>query len=196
MGDPSRPVDDAALLNSVLSSVVVAKSKLAASSAAVADLDGIVATLTELIKRASARNATQMLPPASASAVGGSETVLVVEDNETILTLITTALARLGYHVLSAGDGPTALDRFGRSSDDIAILVTDVMMPRMSGRELAMKLNALRPTMKVLYASGYSQDVTSRHGVLEPDVNFIQKPYTPHGLAARIRLLLDTPAAV
>jgi CheY-like chemotaxis protein len=195
MGDPSRPVDDAALLNSVLSVAIAAKSKLPRGSDAAADLDHIITSLAELIKRATARNATQTLHPASAAAVSGSETVLVVEDNETILTLITTALARLGYHVLSAGDGPTALDRYGHSDDDIAILVTDVMMPRMTGRELAHKLNALRPTMRVLYASGYSQEVTSRHGVFEPDIHFIQKPYTPHGLAARIRLLLDTPPA-
>lgn len=195
MGDPSRPVDDAALLNAALSQAVAAKSKLPQDSSAAGDLDHIVANLAELIRRATARHATQTLPPASAAAVCGSETVLVVEDNETILTLITTALSRLGYRVLSAGDGPTALDRYGRSEDSIAILVTDVMMPRMTGRELAHRLHQLRPAMKVLYASGYSQDVTSRHGVLEPDINFIQKPYTPHGLAARIRLLLDTPRA-
>lgn len=192
MGDPSRPVDDVSLLTSVVSLAIAAKTKVPADSPARADLDGIVVSLGELIRRASARNATQLLPTASAGVVSGRETVLVVEDNETILTLITTALARLGYHVLSAGDGPTALDRFGESSDDIAILVTDVMMPRMSGRELAIKLTALRPTMKVLYASGYTQDITSRHAAFETDLNFIQKPYTPHGLAARIRQLLDT----
>lgn len=194
MGDPSRPVDEISLLTSVLSLSNAAKSKLQPGSPAGADLEAISEPLAELIRRASARRSTQILSSASSGAVGGTETVLVVEDNETILTLITNALARLGYKVLSAGDGPTALDRFGTSADDIEILVTDVMMPRMSGRELAAQLTALRPTMKVLFASGYTQDVTSRHGVLEPDVNFIQKPYTPHGLAARIRRLLDTAA--
>ena len=194
MGAPSRPVDDTVLLNAVLSVTLAAKSKLPPGSPAAEDLDRAVVSLAELIRRASARDAMQTLPSASAAAVRGSETVLVVEDNETILTLITTALARLGYQVLSAGDGATALERYGHSDDDIKILVTDVMMPRMTGRELAQKLTVLRPTMKVLFASGYSQDVTSRHGVFEPDINFIQKPYTPHGLAARIRLLLDSPA--
>jgi CheY-like chemotaxis protein len=194
MGDPSRPVDDIALLTSVLSLSSAAKSKLLPGSSATADLDAIIVSLGELIRRASARNSTQMLPSASAGAVGGSETVLVVEDNETILTLITTALSRLGYNVLSAGDGPTALERYGSSPDEIQILVTDVMMPRMGGRELAARLTALRPSMKVLYASGYAQDVTSLNGAFEP-INFIQKPYTPHGLAARIRQLLDAPAS-
>jgi two-component system cell cycle sensor histidine kinase/response regulator CckA len=195
MGAPSRPVDDVALLGSVLNLAISAKSKLPQGSAAAADLDALAASVSELIKRASVHTPIELLPNVAADTVGGSETILVVEDNETILTLITTALSRLGYHVLSAGDGPTALERFGESPDDIRILVTDVMMPRMSGRELAVKLTALRPTMAVLYASGYTQDVTSRHGVFEPDVNFIQKPYTPHGLAARIRQLLDRQRA-
>lgn len=192
MGAPSRPVDDAASLGSLLKLAVSAKSKLPAGSPAIADLDVLVASLGELVKRAANVPAAETRPPAAAAAVSGTETILVVEDNETILTLITTALSRLGYHVLSASDGHTALERFGTSPDDIRILVTDVMMPRMSGRELAVKLTALRPKIAVLYASGYTQDVTSRHGVFEPDVNFIQKPYTPHGLAARIRLLLDS----
>jgi CheY-like chemotaxis protein len=194
MGDPSRPVDDIVLLNAVLSITLAAKSKLPPGSPAAEDLDHDVVSLAELIRRASARQAAPVRTPASNAAVSGSETVLVVEDNETILTLITTALGRLGYRVLSAGDGASALERYGTSDDDIKILVTDVMMPRMTGRELAHRLHALRPSMKVLFASGYSQDVTSRHGELQPDVNFIQKPYTPHGLAARIRQLLDAPA--
>ena len=171
-----------------------ARAKLPSDSPAAAELDAVVGTVAELIRRASARRVAPATP-SSVAAVGGRETILVVEDNETILTLITTALSRLGYHVLSALDGPTALERYATSPDEIRLLVTDVMMPRMSGRELALQLSALRPTIKVLYASGYTQDVTSRHGVLEPEVNFIQKPYTPHGLAARIRQLLDTPPA-
>ena len=192
MGDPSRPVDDVSLLASAMSATLLAKSKLPQDSPAAADLDAVVASLRELLRRASAAHDTLIPKPPPASLVGGSETVLVVEDNETILTLITNALKRLGYNVLSAEDGPTALEHYGESADEIAILVTDVMMPRMSGRELATRLSALRPSIKVLYASGYTQDITSRHGVFEPDVNFIQKPYTPHGLAARIRQLLDT----
>lgn len=191
MGDPSRPVDDVSLLTSAMSAALLAKSKLPPESPVAADLDAALSPLRELLRRASAAHDT-VIPKPPAAAVAGTETVLVVEDNETILTLITNALRRLGYNVLSAGDGPTALERFGASADVIEILVTDVMMPRMSGRELATRLTALRPSMKVLYASGYTQDITSRHGVFEPDVNFIQKPYTPHGLAARIRLLLDT----
>jgi len=192
MGDPSRPVDDLSLLTAAMSATLLAKSKAPQESPLTADLDAALSSLRELLRRASAAHDTQISKPPSAAVVGGHETVLVVEDNETILTLITNALKRLGYNVLSAGDGPTALEQFGASPDSIDILVTDVMMPRMSGRDLATRLTALRPSIKVLYASGYTQDITSRHGVFEPDVNFIQKPYTPHGLAARIRQLLDT----
>lgn len=195
MGAPSRPADDLSLLSLALSQTISAKNRVPADSPAVADLDRVIAALAELIKRTSGRDATEPPRPSSgARAAGGTETILVVEDNETILTLITNALSRLGYEVLAAGDGPTALEHYGSSAHDIKLLVTDVMMPRMSGRELALKLTELRPTIKVLYASGYTQDITSRHGVFEPDVNFIQKPYTPYGLATRIRQMLDTPS--
>lgn len=122
----------------------------------------------------------------------GDETILVVEDDQTILNLITIALSRLGYKVLSAPDGATALSIFERSGADIELLVTDVVMPRMSGRELADRLTAVRPTLKVLYASGYTEDAIDHHGVLEPHVHFLQKPYTPAVLAARVREVLDT----
>jgi CheY-like chemotaxis protein len=191
MGAPSRPTDSLSLLTSALNHIVSAKAQVPSDSSAAASLDAAILAIAELIAQSS--SSAGALQTAPVNQIGGTETLLVVEDNETILTLVTNALSRLGYKVLSAIDGPTALERYGRSDDDIKLLVTDVMMPRMSGRELAIQLTALRPTMKVLYASGYTQDVTARHGVFEPDVNFIQKPYTPQRLAARIRQLLDAP---
>lgn len=191
MGAPSRPTDSLALLTSALNHIVSAKAQVPTGSSAAASLEAAILAIAELIAQSS--GPASALNPAPIDQIVGTETLLVVEDNETILTLVTNALSRLGYHVLSAIDGPTALERYGRSDDDIKLLVTDVMMPRMSGRELAIQLTALRPTIKVLYASGYTQDITARHGVFEPDVNFIQKPYTPQRLAARIRQLLDTP---
>ena len=121
----------------------------------------------------------------------GSETLLVVEDDATILTLISLSLSRLGYRVLSAPDGLAALDMYGDSEEAIALLLTDVVMPRMGGRELATRLTAKRPGLKVLYASGYTDDAIVQHGVLDPSVHFIQKPYTPASLAARVRQVLD-----
>jgi len=121
----------------------------------------------------------------------GSETLLLVEDDATILTLVGQTLTRLGYRVLSASDGLMAMELYGRWPEPIHLLVTDVVMPRMGGRELAMQLMAQRPELKVLYASGYTEDAIVQHGVLEPDVQFIQKPYTPASLASRIRHVLD-----
>ncbi|MBP6715796.1 MAG: response regulator [Acidobacteria bacterium] len=123
----------------------------------------------------------------------GTETLLVVEDDSTILTLVSQVLARLGYRVLSASDGPSALEMYGAPDVPIDLLLTDVVMPRMSGRELALRLLERRPGLKVLYASGYTADAIVQHGVLDPQVEFIQKPYTPASLAARVRLVLDTP---
>jgi len=121
----------------------------------------------------------------------GTETLLVVEDDATILTLISQALARLGYRVLSAPDGRSALETYGPIDGPIHLPVTDVVMPHMSGAELAQRLNLLRPGLKVLYASGYTEDAIVHHGVIKAGVNFLQKPYTPTVLAHRIRLLLD-----
>ncbi len=121
----------------------------------------------------------------------GSETLLVVEDDATILSLVSQALARLGYRVLSASDGLAAMERYGDWPERIDLLATDVVMPKMGGRELAMLLTAKRPDLKVLYASGYTEDAIVQHGVLEPGVQFIQKPYTPASLASRIRQMLD-----
>ncbi len=132
------------------------------------------------------------LPP-KLSAPRGSETLLVVEDDASILALISQSLSRLGYRVLSASDGVAALEMYGDRTETIHLLVTDVVMPRMSGSELAERMVAQRPGLKVLYASGYTEDAITHHGVLDPHVQFVQKPYTPASLAARIRHVLDGP---
>jgi two-component system, cell cycle sensor histidine kinase and response regulator CckA len=123
----------------------------------------------------------------------GTETLLVVEDDAAILMLVTQTLSRLGYNVLSAPDGLTAFELYGHADFPIHLLVTDVVMPRMGGNELAARLTALRPGLKVLFASGYSEDAVTRHGVSQADVHFIQKPFTPVSLAERIRHVIDEP---
>ncbi|TAK18599.1 MAG: hypothetical protein EPO35_01345, partial [Acidobacteria bacterium] len=106
MGDPSRPADDITLLTSVLALTSGARAKLPADSPASGDLDAIVGTVAELIKRASARSVTPSIPSSiAAGAVGGHETILVVEDNETILTLVTTALSRPWRSARDSRDG-------------------------------------------------------------------------------------------
>ena len=131
--------------------------------------------------------------PVQTRSRGGDETVLVVEDQEPVRRLTRKVLELQGYAVLAAADGPEALRMAEHHSGIIHILVTDVVMPGMSGREVGRRLAAVRPEMRVLYLSGYADDSIVRHGVLEPGLSFLQKPFTPDSLSRRVRELLDAP---
>jgi two-component system cell cycle sensor histidine kinase/response regulator CckA len=130
---------------------------------------------------------------APVAARGGAETILVVEDQEPVRRLTCKILETQGYAVLVAADGPEALQMAERHQGVIDILVTDVVMPGMSGREVGRRLAAVRPGMRVLYLSGYADDSIVSHGVLAPGLAFLQKPFTPETLARRVRELLDAP---
>jgi PAS domain S-box-containing protein len=131
--------------------------------------------------------------PARTASVGGDETILVVEDQEPVRRLTRKVLETRGYAVLAAADGPEALRVAEHHPGTIHILVTDVVMPGMSGREVGRQLAAERPEMRVLYLSGYADDSIVHHGVLEPGLAFLQKPFTPETLARRVREVLDAP---
>jgi len=120
----------------------------------------------------------------------GTETVLVAEDEQMVRVLIRKVLEQAGYTVLLAGGGAEALQLAERHAGPIQMLVTDVVMPGMSGRELARRLLELRPNTKVLYLSGYADDAVERHGVLDPGTAFMQKPFSPGALASRVREVL------
>lgn len=122
---------------------------------------------------------------------GGSETLLLVEDEAGIRKAVEKLLSLLGYRLLVAADPAEALQLAEQHPEPIALLLTDVVMPGMSGKELAKRLTALRPTLKCLFMSGYTASVIAHHGVLEEGVNFIQKPIAMHDLALRIRAILD-----
>ncbi|MCA9626715.1 MAG: PAS domain S-box protein [Myxococcales bacterium] len=121
----------------------------------------------------------------------GTETVLLVEDEDPVRGLCQVILQRAGYHVLEAHSGPDALLIAEQHAETIHLVVTDVVMPRMSGRELVEKLLALRPSLRVLYMSGYTDDDVLRHGVLGNSVNFLLKPITPESLTRKVREVLD-----
>ena len=121
----------------------------------------------------------------------GTETVLVVEDAASLRAVIRQVLMRLGYQVLDAADGELALKLAERHRGPIQLLLTDVVMPVLGGRQLMERLAKLRPETKVLFTSGYTDDAVVRHGVLEAGIPFLQKPFTPDGLARAVRDVLD-----
>ncbi len=122
----------------------------------------------------------------------GQGTVLVVEDDESIRNLAVEVLGRYGYTVLEAGDGEEALGIAGAHAGEIGLLLTDVVMPRMGGRGLHERLQQLRPGIKVLYMSGYTDNAIVHQGVLDPGIAFLQKPFSPASLARKVKEVLET----
>jgi CheY-like chemotaxis protein len=126
----------------------------------------------------------------------GSETVLVVEDEDLVRKLLRTILESRGYTVLEARGGDEALHVCQQHTGSIQLLITDVVMPRMNGRDVAERLLTTYPEMRVLYMSGYTADSVDQHGVLETGLHFLQKPFTPDVLANRVRELLNSRPSV
>ncbi|MDB5390582.1 MAG: Blue-light-activated protein [Planctomycetaceae bacterium] len=121
----------------------------------------------------------------------GTETVLIVEDDNNVRGLAVTILRSKGYHVLASNGGKETLELVRQHHGEINLLMTDVVMPRMGGPELAEELRPLFPQMKVLFTSGYTDDAVVRHGLLKEQVAFLQKPYSPLSLARKVRQVLD-----
>lgn len=130
----------------------------------------------------------------AAPAKHGTEQVLLVEDEEGVRRLIRDILEQRGYKVTEAASGEHALEILQGDHADLQLLVTDVVMPRMSGKQLAEAAVLLRPNLRVLFLSGYTDEVVVDHGVLQPGANFLQKPFTPETLARKVREVLDRPA--
>ncbi|MBU1564598.1 MAG: response regulator, partial [Proteobacteria bacterium] len=122
--------------------------------------------------------------------LSGQECVLLVEDEPSILKMTSMMLERLGYSVLAANTPGEAIRLAGAFDDKIHLLLTDVIMPLMNGRDLAQRLLASQPEMKCLFMSGYTADVISQHGVLDDGMFFIQKPFSKTELAAKVRQAL------
>ena len=121
----------------------------------------------------------------------GTETILLVEDEDAVRAVSRFALQTFGYSVLEANRPTEAIRLCEQHQGPIALLVTDIVMPGMGGRALTERISELRPGIKVLYVSGYTDDAVVRHGVLQADVAFLQKPFTPTSLANKVRQVLD-----
>jgi two-component system, cell cycle sensor histidine kinase and response regulator CckA len=129
--------------------------------------------------------------PSLAGMPRGTETVLLVEDEAGVRALARHVLQDCGYNVLEARDGLDAVRLAGQHQGRIDLVVTDVVMPRMGGREVAEKVQALHAAVRVLFLSGYTDDAVVRHGILEDQVAFLQKPFGTASLAAKVREVLD-----
>ena len=121
----------------------------------------------------------------------GTETILLVEDETMVRDMASVILTMYGYTVLEAQHGPEALELASQHQGRIDLMLTDVVMPLMSGRVLAAELRPERPDMRVLYMSGYTDDAIIQHGGFDAALHFIQKPFTPDTLAAKVRSVLD-----
>ena len=126
------------------------------------------------------------------SAPVGLETILIVEDELAILNMASTLLSKQGYTVLSANTHQEAIRLAKENAGEISLLITDVIMPEMNGKDLAQKLLSLYPQLKKLFMSGYTADAIAQHGVLDEGVNFIQKPFSLAALATKVREVLDS----
>ncbi|HEX7627218.1 MAG TPA: ATP-binding protein, partial [Gaiellaceae bacterium] len=133
-------------------------------------------------------------PALSAPPQPGNETVLLVEDETVVRQLVAEILEMSGYTVLQAADGPSALELLRRQTGGVGLLVTDVVMPGMSGPEVAQAVTSMRPGTQVLYMSGYTDSAIGHHGVLEPGIAFLQKPFSADDLTRKVRALLDEAA--
>jgi two-component system cell cycle sensor histidine kinase/response regulator CckA len=123
----------------------------------------------------------------------GSETILLVEDEVQVRNILTDMLKSQGYNLLVASNGPEALDIASTRNGTIHLMITDVVMPQMSGRELAEVMAGLRPETRILYMSGYTDDAIVHHRLLDEGLNFIQKPFDTVTVARKVRTVLDSP---
>ena len=127
-----------------------------------------------------------------AGSMRGSETILVVEDDDGVRKLTREFLKINGYTVLEARNGAEAIQIPARHAGPVDLLLTDVLMPGMNGREVAQQFVSLRPETKVLFMSGYTEDAITHLGILEPGVAFIEKPFSPDELAHKVRSVLGS----
>jgi two-component system, cell cycle sensor histidine kinase and response regulator CckA len=140
--------------------------------------------------------AANRAPEVRAPAGSGSETLLVVEDQDDLRALVVRALRARGYRVLDAGNGRAALLLAADFPGEIDLLLTDVIMPDLTGKQTADELLLTRPAMKVLYMSGYSGEIIANRGILDESVAYLSKPFTIEALVSKVREVLGPPDAI
>ena len=148
-------------------------------------------TLRVLLPAGQAGTSDEIPVPPATPAARGSETVLLCEDDRPVCVLIAASLRSAGYTVIATGTGVECLEKAGEHPGPIALLVTDVIMPDMNGRRLSERLRETRAELSTLFISGYSSNVIAHHGVLDPGVEFLEKPFTREDLLLKVRSVLD-----
>ncbi len=129
--------------------------------------------------------------PEAVSTVVGTETIMIVEDDPMVLQLVQSSLESAGYKVLVASHGLEAIEQFEQTQETIQLLITDVIMPKMSGKDLSNMLTKKEPALKTLYISGYTDNAIVHYGILDEGIKFLQKPFTHQSLLQRVRTILD-----
>jgi CheY-like chemotaxis protein len=127
----------------------------------------------------------------SRARTAGQEKLLLVEDDPAVLSFVESALSRLGYEVVSTSEPSQAVEIVRDQGQSIDLMITDVVMPGMTGAVLAERVSEIRPDLKVMFVSGYTHDVIAHHGVLTDGIGFLQKPFSPSELGEKIRQVLD-----
>jgi len=153
---------------------------------------GVGSTFKIYLPEVEAGHSLAKMPTGIEKMADGDETILLVEDEAGVRALTRHVLQTCGYTVLEAAYGVEAIRLAEKHAGSIDLLITDVVMPGMGGRLVAERVMALKPGIKVLYLSGYTDDAVVRHGVLQAETAFLQKPFTPSSLAVKVRKVLDT----
>jgi CheY-like chemotaxis protein len=158
--------------------------------------EGIGTTFKVYLPRVVDQSEVKEAKPSSDELPEGTETILLVEDEDMVRSLTRQILELCGYTVMEARNGVEALSICEKHDCHIDLLMTDVVMPQMGGRELADKFAAIYPQMRILFTSGYTDEAIVHHNILNRKVAFIQKPFTPQAVARKVREVLDAaPAA-
>ena len=134
---------------------------------------------------------TEKEPLAAFSPTAGTETILVVEDEEIVRTLVCRMLERAGYKVISAEDGADAVEKFVDNRETVSLVLSDVVMPKKTGREIYEEIKELKPDVRIIFISGYTADIIHNKGIQETDIDFVTKPFSKNALLRKIREVLD-----